>query len=287
MKIESAFFGEQGLTSTSANYIANLCKEKCEEWIAFINNLVLYTTKVSLIGTSDKSIVQVGTSDLTKVPEYLDNIAKTKSLIAWLREAIKKKEEFVNNLETEKRNKVTELFPKYPVKEHVLTEEEYYDSLPIKERNRYYSLETEAAIIGKAIHPNGPFNKARKNLSYIINNPNKVEGSGRDTVIYTYTPTVSEENVNDLFFELQSKHRSIQTELNSIKNKCQEVIKQETLRVQNKFNIDLDNYRVAVEKINNELDKEYDEKINYVNKLKIVIPNDLKLIYEEIQKLGK
>lgn len=287
MENKLVFFGEQGLTSTSANYIANICKEKCDEWEAFINNLVFYTTKVSLIGTSEKSIVQVGISDLVKIPEYLDKIAKAKSLIVWLRESIKKKEELVLNLEAEKQTKRSELFPSYPIKEHILTEEEYYDSLPIKERNRYFSLETEAAVIGKAIHLNGSFNKARKKLSTVINNPNKVEGEGRDTVIYSYIPTVSEEFVNTVFFELQAKHRSIQAELNSIKNKCQEAIKQETLKVQNKFDSDLHNYRVTVEKINNELDKEYDEKINKVNKLKIVIPNELKLIYEEIQKLGK
>lgn len=287
MENKLVFFGEQGLTLTSSNYICNIAKEKCEEWEAFINNLVFYTTKVSLIGTSEKSVVQIGTSDLTKIPEYLDKIAKAKSLIAWLRESIKKKEELIQNLEEEKQNKRNKLFPSYPVKEHILTEEEYYDSLSIKERNRYFSLETEAAVIGKAIHPNGPFNKARKKLSAVINNPNKVEGNGRDTIIYNHIPTVSEENVNDIFFELQAKHRSIQAELNSIKNKCQEAIKQETLKVQNKFDSDLHNYRVTVEKINNDLDKEYDEKINAVNKLKIVIPNELKLIYEEIQKLGK
>ena len=41
--------------------------------------------------------------------------------------------------------------PESPTYGHVLTEAEYY----AKERNRYYQLETEAAVIGKYIHPDG------------------------------------------------------------------------------------------------------------------------------------
>ena len=282
------FFGEQGLTSTSANHIANLCKERCSEWESFVENLVFYTTNISLIGNND-CVLQNGATeeDLKKLPEILNKISKAKSLIAWLRESIKFKEKLVINLESDKNTKRNELFPKFPERDGILTEEEYYDSLSIKERNRYYSLETEAAVIGKAIHLNGSFNKARKKLSNVIKCPNKLEGSGRDTIIYNYVPTITEDSVNEMFFNLQAKHRSVQAELNSIKNKCQEAINKNRVEVQSKYSKEVEEYRANVEKINNELDKEFDEKINKVNKLKIVIPNELKDIYDEIQKLGK
>lgn len=283
------FFSDNGLNVTSANYIANLCKEKYSEWESIIDTLTFYTTTVALIGSSDINILKHGIKkeELDKIPELLDKIAKAKSLIAWLREAIKTKDYLVAKLNTEKIEKKNELLPKYPEKDKVLTEEEYYDSLPVKERNRYYSLETEAAVIGKIIHLNGVFNKARKKLSNVINNPNKVEGSGRDTIIYNYIPTLSEEEVNTVFFNLQTKHRSIQAELNSIKNKCQEAINKSKLEVQNKYDAVVEEYKIKACQIVNELDKTYDERINSINKLKIVIPNDLKDIYEEIQKLGK
>ena len=67
--------------------------------------------------------------------------------------------------------------PENPIYSTPLTEEEYYDSLDIKERNRYYELETEAAIIGKYIHPNGSFACQRQKLKYIIYNPNKKQRS--------------------------------------------------------------------------------------------------------------
>lgn len=47
--------------------------------------------------------------------------------------------------------------PKYPSFEDILGE------LDIKERNRYYTLGAEAAIIGKQIHPRGAIHEAREN----------------------------------------------------------------------------------------------------------------------------
>lgn len=111
--------------------------------------------------------------------------------------------------------------PLSPVAPHVLTEQEYYASLPIKERNRYYQLETVAAVIGKYIHPNDVLSDERKKLKYRIQHPHQVDGKGRDALIYTYEPSVSAEDVDNTFYELQKKHREVQAQLNSMKHDCE------------------------------------------------------------------
>ena len=90
------FFAENGLTSTSANHIANLAKEAYQNLENELNSICFYTTKVSLLGTSTKEVLHYGNQliDVTK----LDKIAELKSLIAWLREAIKAKEQLTRNV---------------------------------------------------------------------------------------------------------------------------------------------------------------------------------------------
>lgn len=154
--------------------------------------------------------------------EYIQGV---KSLIAWLREGIKAKENLMNGM----------VKPETPNYGHVLTEVEYYASLPIKKRNRYYQLETEAAVLGKYIHPDGHLSDARKELKDKLQHPHKVDGRGRDALIYTYTPTVDVAEVDNVFFELQKKHREIQAQLNAMKHSCEQAINESTNKVNTEY----------------------------------------------------
>lgn len=53
MKKDMIFFSKEGkgLTSTSANHIANLAKEMVREIESSLSSLTLYSTSVALIGT--------------------------------------------------------------------------------------------------------------------------------------------------------------------------------------------------------------------------------------------
>ena len=156
--------GEEGvaLTSTSANHIANLAKEYIQGVETQLNNISFFNVEVALVGSiGGANTIQTGESSevLDSLQSLLEGVAQAKSLIAWLREGIKAKENLMKGLQTIslegwcKENGMVK--PETPNYGHVLTEVEYYASLPIKERNRYYQLETEAAVIGKYIHPDG------------------------------------------------------------------------------------------------------------------------------------
>lgn len=288
----SVFFGEKGLTSTSANHIANLAKEYIQSAEMYLNNIVFYNTDMSLIGSDTKRLRTGSDSEvLQSIQVTILNIAKAKSLIAWLREAIKAKQNLIKNLEGVKIENWASQFnitlPEKPIYNTPLTEEEYYDSLDIKERNRYYELETEAAIIGKYIHPNGSFACQRQKLKDIIYNPNRAEGSGRDTIIYSYTPTLSINDVDETFFELQKLHREKQAQLNAMKHNCELALNESTNKCNLEYTTALEEYKNEMGIISSKFSEWVQEEYQKYSNLKIVIPNSLVGIYNEINSLGK
>lgn len=299
MQKDLVFFkkeGEEGvaLTSTSANHIANLAKEYIQSVETRLNNICFFNAEIALIGSvGGASTIQTGeTSEvLNNLQSLLEGVAQAKSLIAWLREGIKAKESLMKGLQTtsledwREENGLTS--PETPNRGHVLTEIEYYASLPIKERNRYYQLETEAAVLGKYIHPDGHLSDARKELKDKLQHPHKVDGSGRDALVYTYTPTVNVAEVDNVFFELQKKHREIQAQLNAMKYSCEQAINDSTNKVNTEYMIALQKYQAELKDVLGAFKTWKDEKSQEYSKLKIVVPNSLLGIYNIINSLGK
>lgn len=282
------------LTSTSANHIANLAKEYIQGVEAQLNNISFFNVEVALVGsTGGTSTIQTGESSeaLDNLQSLLEGVARAKSLIAWLREGIKAKENLMKDLQTIsledwcKENGLTR--PETPNYGHVLTEVEYYASLPVKERNRYYQLETEAAVLGKYIHPDGHLSDARKELKDKIYHPHKVDGKGRDALIYTYTPTTSIAIVDNVFYELQKKHREIQAQLNAMKHSCEQAINKSTNKVNTKYMAASQKYQAELKGILGAFKTWKDEKSQEYSKLKIIVPNFLLDIYNTINSLGK
>ena len=299
MQKDLVFFkkeGEEGvaLTSTSANHIANLAKEYIQGVETQLNNISFFNVEVALVGsTGGASTIQTGESleVLDSLQSLLDGVAQAKSLIAWLREGIKAKENLMKDLQTIslegwcKENGIAK--PEAPNYGHVLTEIEYYASLPIKERNRYYQLETEAAVLGKYIHPDGYLSDARKELKDKLQHPHKVDGKGRDALIYTYTPTASTALVDNVFFELQKKHREVQAQLNAMKYNCEQAINESTNKVNTEYMTALQKYQAELKDVLGAFKTWKDEKSQEYSKLKVVIPNSLLGIYNTINSLGK
>ena len=299
MQKDLVFFkkeGEEGvaLTSTSANHIANLAKEYIQGVETQLNNICFFNAEVALVGsTGGASTSQTGESleVLDSLQSLLEGVAQAKSLIAWLREAIKAKENLMKDLQTIsledwcKENGIAK--PEAPNYGHVLTEIEYYISLPIKERNRYYQLETEAAVLGKYIHPDGCLSDARKELKDKLQHPHKVDGKGRDALIYTYTPTVDVAEIDNVFFELQKKYREIQAQLNAMKYSCEHAINESTNKVNTEYMAASQKFQAELKDVLGAFKTWKDEKSQEYSKLKIVVPNSLLGIYNTINSLGK
>ena len=303
MEKQVVFFKEQGLTSTSANHIANLAKEAYKELENELASTIFYTTTVSLISSEESKQLRKGVDSdfLDSVAEKLKKIARLKSLIAWLREAIKAKETLKSETEDMHIKDIAERLgikvPEEPeYKEDaapVMTEEEYWASKNVKERNHYLELETECAVIGQAIHPDGWLARSRKRLFEVINKPNEISGGGRDTLLHSYTPTVSVGQVEDTYFALQKKHRALQAELNKLKHECEMAIAADKRRnLTEQSNIIAENRRLHEEYVfqnrefYNKTDQFREKELERIAALKIVIPDSLKDVYNEISNLG-
>ena len=289
--MDKVFFSESGLTSTSANHIANLAKELVQSVEKEVNNISLINSYVTLIGSNEKNLLSVGWKDLESLPSKMELLGQAHALMAWLREAIKAREAMLKEVEYMSIGDWAEQYdiqlPVAPKERHNPTREERIASLNIKERNRYYTLQARAAVLGKYIHPDGSFSKARANMMDKALNPNQVVGDGRDTLLYSYKPSCDKEVVEDMFFKLQAEHRSIQAELNGILHKIDEDMRAEALEISHEF-------QVAIEEYNHQFNAKQAEFSEFLKKetsrrmaFKIAIPNGLQAIYETVNNLGK
>lgn len=295
MKKDMIFFSTEGkgLTSTSANHIANLAKEMVWETEASLEGLTFYSTSVALIGNDSVNTLREGDTSETlgKIKAQLHTIAKANSLIAWLREAIKAKERLLKEVDDLTLNDFMKLQgikkPDMPTRGTALTEDEYYASLSVDERNRFYSLEALASVLGKAVHPAGVIANAREQLNERLKNPKTIEGKGRDALLFFYTPTVKTSQVDEVYFAVQKEFREVQASLNAIKYDCLKAVKESEIEVQTKYADDYAKYQAEITRIQNEMSTYEKKRTREIGSFKIRIPDSLVDIYERVAHLGK
>lgn len=277
---KEVFFGEKGLTSTSANHICNIAKEWYSSKEAEISNIIGYNTYVKVLGTETYDLVAKGEFDIQVLEQTLNEISEAKALVAWLREAIKAREKLVKEV----KDKEIEHIPS-PEKEHILTEEEYYASFSTYNRLRYYSLEAECATLGKYIHPDGKLNNLRKKLKSLP--PVSLDKEDTLVLVYKYDKTIKEEDLDDIFFQLQNKYRELQAQLNKYKYECQKAIEESQIKADSEYAKAYAEWSTDVSNKLNNLRNWKNEEIKRVGDLKIVIPKTLEPIYQKINNLGK
>jgi hypothetical protein len=296
------FFGENGITSTSANHVANLAKEAVRNVHEKLGATRFYSETVSLLTGGNEAVVRKGMNvdAVEALPDLISQIAQANSLIAYLREAIKEKDrrmkEVVEYEETEARlalkaKKEYNFNNASPVKEAYPTEEQVKMTWSIGEQERYLSLEAEAAALGKFIHEDGHMSVARIDLMNKLNNPSKIDLNGSETVIHSYTPTVDIVTVDKVFNALQVRYRAIQAELNGMKKRVQDTIDAEKLRIDQEYARARREYAQRMKDLDNELeeianreDVRRNELLKEVQNLKIVIPNRLRGIYDALTR---
>ncbi len=281
-----AFFGPQGLTAASANHIADMAKENYQAIEKRFSLMDFHKKTVALIGSSDETVLSYGTSkeQFAGIQEDLNEVVDLKRLIVYLREAIKAKETLAEEAGNITSEKLDRLLEDRPAKEPELTEREVMDSWPVKERNRYLSLETKCAVIGKFIHPDGDYSAARSLYMERMAAPKSVKENGRDTLVYTYYPNVDATEVEALFFSLQAEHRSAQAELNGMKHNIEQTIAKDKAEKSGRWTAAHEKWAADVALAREELNRERERKSKEVEAFKIVIPDNLRQIYEKLRK---
>lgn len=283
--IVSPYFGENGLTSTSANTIANRLKHLYESTEAELNAVNFVQTRFGLIGTPEENFSLAKDANKTcTVEEYvskLELITECKSFIAFLREAIKAKNDLIDEVDTYVSEEYLNL--KKPVLEHTITTEDVIATMSVKDREHYLFLETRAAVYGKFIHPGNPFDKAIKGIEKAIADPREISYAGTNTIIKIHTPTVSIEQTNEVYRALQNEHRKAESELNGIKHMIEETIKADDVKKRQAYKDALAKYesdRAALEL--RDIDVKQSRRKEIQN-LKIVIPKRFEALYNTIK----
>lgn len=285
-----------GITSTSANTLANWAKNEAFAATQELASLTFVNTRVELINGENAKTVGIGAKDPSRVGQLIETIAKLNSFSAWMREGIKAKEQLLRDLNDLDVEDYAELkgieLPKEPdnYPERVVAQD-IIGEMDVKERNNYLRLEAFAAAYGKYVHSTsaltGAVAQARNELVEKMAHPSKIEGSGRDSVIYSYTPSVALEDVEAMFNALQETQRSYEQQLNAIKFSIDSEVNKRNAEAIEEYNKAFAAYREEMKALRAALQEHLIKERERIGRLKIVIPDDLKDTYEYLNSLGK
>ena len=285
------YFDEKnGITSTSANYLANLAKEEIKKNEAKLANVSFVNKNVELISGTNYKPLRKGWKDVTSIPAMLTEIANLNAFSAWMREAIKAKEELLKQLDhftVEDYCKVKEIeYPESFERRQYVTEEDIIAEMNTKSRNNYLRIEAFAATLGKYIHPDGKISLAREEALYREQVPNEVSGDGRDMVIYSYESSIETSKVDDLFMKLQSNQREYEKQLNAIKFQIKEEVTNRNLEIDREYKEKMEKRFRILAKLQQETRIYVNEKRNEIASLKIIVPEKLQDTYTYLNSLG-
>ena len=296
--MNNVFFENGFMTSTEAQNICNIAKEAVTNEHERLSAVSFYDTEIASIISPEAFIkTKISPNDISWISESLDKIGRYNALNAWLKEAIKAKEEAIDEVDI---MDVTTLdfYEDYikPVEPTIgynsFDEEQIMSEWSADKLNRYYTLNSEAAVIGKYIHDSGAIAKARKDLVNKMANPSTVSGQGRETIVFKYIPSVDTEVVEGIYMSLLAKHRKLNAELNSLKAEIKETINKKNIEASIAFRDKHTEWEYKISEYYS-LVKQRDAKINEykisekerISKLKINVPSSLMDTYKEIKAL--
>jgi len=195
MKLNN-MLGKDGLTITSANHLANIAKEMYEALVSKLESLRFYSRDymLAIAGKTFRVENESEKSELETLASGLKEIGALKSLIAYLREGIKAKNQMGSDAAFEEH--VEELIKsgrkdlEKPSARKEVTFDEELAKLTAEQKARYYALEAKCATIGSFIHPDGAFAKARKEFFEHTKDPIKVVGKGQEAEINTFSSSL-------------------------------------------------------------------------------------------------
>ena len=285
------FFAEKGITSTSANHVSNKGKELLKSEQAILDNINFVNTTMSLLyGGNCKTITNGMKPDdsFESIHKTIAKIANLNAMSAWIHEAIKAKTEileYVQSLSIDKWAKDQNIeLPNAPGKEFPITESDVIGTWDVAKRNKYYVYESYCSLVGKFIHPKGAFYEAKEKMNNAVQNPNKVEGSGRDAIIYSYEPSMIISDVNVEYNWLSTELRHKEAEFNKMKQEIIDAITEDKLAKAQKFDDAYTKYIDTMESIRNKFDIWKTKTVKEISALKIYLPQGPKQTYDEINK---
>ena len=294
------YFGEEGMTSTSAQHVSARANVMVQDVKQHLMGLRLYEKSIRVIGDVECKVETVNNT-LPEISDGVKQICKANALIAWLREAVKEREQAQQYIQDMTLDKWMELQgiekPASPVPPMMpkINFQDYKTildtGLTVKEYNRFVELNSALAVYGEMIHDKGLLTRQKNELARILQNPTEVKESGRDTIITTYKVDVNVSvDIDKLYTELQSEYRKLQAEKNGIEAKFSNLAMDYQTRKMEEWKAAKAQYDRDLTRVNSELvgiqtqmQEWKKQRLEELAALKIIIPNDLKALYKSLQ----
>ena len=294
------YFGEEGMTSTSAQHVSAMANVMVQDVKQHIMGLRLYEKSIRVIGDVECKVEEVNNT-LPEISEGVKQICKANALIAWLREAVKEREkaqQYVQDMTLDKWMELEGIEKPTSPQPPMMPKINFQDyntiletGLTVKEYNRFVELNSALAVYGEMIHDKGLLTRQKNELARIMQNPTEVKESGRDTIITTYKVDVNiGVDLDNLYTELQSEYRKLQAEKNGIEAKFSNMAMAYQTRKMEEWKAAKSQYDRDLTRVNSELvgiqtrmQEWKKQRLEELAALKIIIPNDLKALYKSLQ----
>ena len=294
------FTTEEGMTSTSAQHVSAMANVMVQDIKQHIMGLRLYEKSIRVIGDAEVTVETVNNT-LPEIAESVKRICKANALIAWLREAVKEREQaqkYVSDMSLDdwmKKQGIEKPAVPQPPQMPRINFQDYNTildtGLTVKEYNRFVELNSALAVYGEMIHEKGLLTRQKSELARIMQNPTEVKESGRDTIITTYKVDVNiSADIDNLYTELQSEYRKMQAEKNGIEAKFSNIAMDYQTRKMDEWKAAKAQYDRDLQKVNSELvgiqtqmNDWKKQRLEELAALKIIIPDALKPLYKELK----
>lgn len=294
------FTTEEGMTSTSAQHVSAMANVMVQDIKQHIMGLRLYEKSIRVIGDAEVTVETVNNT-LPEIAESVKRICKANALIAWLREAVKEREQaqkYVSDMSLDdwmKKQGIEKPVSPEPPQMPRINFQDYKTildtGLSVKEYNRFVELNSALAVYGEMIHEKGLLTRQKSELARIMQNPTEVKESGRDTIITTYKVDVNiSADIDNLYTELQSEYRKLQAEKNGIEAKFSNLAMDYQTRKMDEWKAAKAQYDRDLQKVNSELvgiqtqmNDWKKQRLEELAALKIIIPDALKPLYKELK----
>lgn len=258
---------DTGYSSAEAAHLANLAGAVQKDNVSFFQSI-----KPRMIRKGDTVISSGFAPSVSDISEKLDEHCFY-SLEAYLKVAISLKNELLETIKdahiaafNEELQNPPKKFREfeYPEFEETFSEEkpvqkvfnefDFWIELGHNELAKYLAAEAEAAYLGKLIHPNGPLYKLyNESLEKVITRDNGV------TVEELKYDKEEVENLKFLYFQYQQRHRDIEKEVNSYKQRQKDFLFKKNQEESLKYKKELEEFRSKERAFQQRLD-EYNEK---------------------------
>jgi len=279
-----------GITSTSANYLANVAQEIMQEKKVTLENISFLNSKILTPTCPEGLEYGKANFDLATISDTINEIGNINAFCAWMREGISAKEEAlnaVNEITFDKWMKVHGIKETDMPVRRTFTKADAEDKLSVGERLQMLRSEAIAAAFGKFIHKDMPVSEARKALQYRILNPVEKDGTGKDLTLIKYEAAITTAEVDAVFMQLQNKQREAEKTLNHYKADVLHACAEMNIESEKFFSEWVEQRKANRDQLVSRYNADMTMVREEINKLKITLPEALKTTYGYLNSLGK